>query len=188
MQKLLRVSQYLDRLLGFLAGIGGWLGTCLILVVGYDVVTRYFGVPKPAGLNSTMIQEFEYWLHSFLIVLVVGYAYVRQAHVRVDLVRERLSETTKYWIEIIGILLAIIPYTMLGVWLSWPYVVQSYLSGEISKSQTGLSSIWILKTGLLALFVLLFLAAISQLIKSVAGLAGKLPSEMKSGTLGGDLK
>jgi TRAP-type mannitol/chloroaromatic compound transport system permease small subunit len=132
-----------------------------------------------------MLQESEYWLHSFLIVLVVGYAYTKQSHVRIDLIRESLSERAKHLIEITGILLALIPYSFLGAWLSWPYVVRSYTSGEISKSQTGLTDLWILKSGLIILFVLIGLAGISQLIKSIAGLAGKLPENLKPTTIVG---
>lgn len=185
MQGLLGFSRMLDRVLSFFAGIGGWLGALLVVVVCYDVITRYFGVPKPEGLNSTMIQEFEYWLHSALIVFCIGYAYVRNAHVRIDLVREGLSDKTKYWIEAIGLMLALIPYTILGAWLSYPYAKQSFLSGEISKSQTGLSNLWILKAGLVILFILLLLAGISQLIKAIAGIRGELPDDMRKDMMGG---
>ncbi|MGR3634659.1 MAG: TRAP transporter small permease subunit, partial [Shimia sp.] len=140
MQSLLGLSRRIDRLLGFFASIGGWLGFALVLVVCYDVTTRYFGVPKPAGLNSTMIQEFEYWLHSGLIVFALGYAYVRNAHVRIDLLRENFSNKNMNLIEAIGISLALVPYSVIGLWLSWPFVKQSFVSGEISKSQTGLSN------------------------------------------------
>lgn len=184
MQSLLSFSRLLDRILRFCASIGGWLGALLVLIVCYDVITRYFGVPKPAGLNSTMIQESQYWLHSALIVFCIGYAYTRNAHVRIDLVRETLSENTRYWIEAIGIGLALIPYSLLGAWLSYPYVEQSFLSGEISKSQTGLSNIWILKAGLVIMFVLIFLAALSQLIKAIAGIRGELPEEMRKEMMG----
>lgn len=185
MQALLNVSRICDRILAFFAKIGGLLGFCLVLVVCYDVVTRYLGVPKPAGLNSTMIQEFEYWLHSGLIVFAIGYGYTRQAHVRIDLVRENLSDRTKLWIETFGITLSLIPYAALGLWLSWPYVRQSFLTGEISKSQTGLSSLWIVKAGLLFLFALLLIAGISQLLKCIAGLRGALPDDMRDEMLGG---
>lgn len=184
MQGLLSLSRIIDHALRLIARIGGWLGAVLVTVVVYDVVTRYFGVPKIWGLTSTKIQESEYWLHSFLIVLVVGYAYTRQSHIRIDLVRERLPDRTKYWIEAIGISTALIPYSVLGAWLAWPYAVQSYVSDEISKSQTGLSDIWILKSGLIVLFVLMGLAGLSQLIKAVAGIAGRLPSEMRDETIG----
>lgn len=185
MQRLLGFAAGIDALLGFFARIGGWLGAILVLVVCYDVITRYFGVPKPFGLNSTMIQESEYWLHSYLIVLVVGYAYLRNAHVRIDLVRDLFSTRVKCWIEAVGIVLLLIPYSVLGLWLAWPYVVQSYLQGEISKSQIGLSHIFLLKGGLMVLFLLLFLAAISQLIKAISGIVGD-PPEGFVGTTGSE--
>ena len=185
MQGLIGLSRVIDRVVAILAGLGGWFGLLLVLVVCYDVVTRYFGVPKPAGLNSTMIQESQYWLHSGLMVFAIGYAYTRNAHVRIELVRERFSKKTKHMIEIIGISVAMIPYSIIGLWLSWPFVRQSFISGEISKSQTGLSNLWIVKAGLLVLFGLLFLAALSQLCKSIAGYAGALSKEEEEKLVGG---
>ena len=88
MQGLLSLSRSIDRVLRLIAQIGGWLGAILVTVVVYDVVTRYFGVPKIWGLTSTKIQESEYWLHSFLIVdyasadgvsLDVGFYYMANA-------------------------------------------------------------------------------------------------------------
>ena len=185
MKRLLGMAAGIDGLLAFFARIGGWLGAVLVVVVCYDVITRYFGVPKPFGLNSTMIQESEYWLHSYLIVLVIGYAYTRNAHVRIDLVRDLFSTRAKCWIEAVGIALLLVPYSILGLWLAWPYVVQSFQQDEISKSQIGLSNIWLLKGGLMVLFLLLFLAALSQLIKAVSGIVGA-PPEGFAGTAGGE--
>ena len=120
-----------------------------------------------------------------MIVFAIGYAYIRNAHVRIDLLRDNFSPKTKHLIEAIGITLAMIPYSIIGFYLSWPFVEQSFISGEISKSQTGLSNLWIVKAGLLFLFALLFLAGISQLIKSVAGLLGQLDPEDENKLLGG---
>lgn len=186
MQGLLGISNAIDRVLRFFAMTGGWLGALLVVVVCYDVITRYFGVPKPEGINSTMIQESEYWLHSYLIILAIGYAYIRNAHVRIDLVREQLSEKKKLIIELFGVCLTVIPYGILGIWLSYPYAVSSFKSGEISKAQTGLSDLWILKTGLVILFALLLLAGISKLLRIIVGLAGHLTQEQKDELLGGE--
>ena len=185
MEQILGISRKIDWLLWLMAKVGAWCALLLVLVVTYDVTTRYLGVPKVFGLTSTILQESEYWLHSFLIVLVVGHAYTKQSHVRIDLIREHLSDRAKYIIEVTGILLALIPYSFLGAWLSWPYVVRSYTSGEISKSQTGLTDLWILKSGLIILFILIGLAGISQFIKSIVGLAGRLPDDLKSTTIRG---
>ena len=148
MERALTVSRAIDGFLWVMAKMGAWCALLLVLVVTYDVTTRYLGVPKVFGLTSTMLQESEYWLHSFLIVLVVGYAYTKQSHVRIDLIRENLSDRTKYTIEVAGILLALIPYSFLGAWLSWPYVVRSFTSGEISKSHISVSSKSFLQTNI----------------------------------------
>jgi len=186
MNGLLTLSAIIDRLLGFVARIAAWAGFLLACLIVYDVITRYFGVPKPFGLNSTKIQEFEYWLHTFLFSLLIGYAYTRQAHVRIDLIRDGLPIKAKYVLEILGCLLLLIPFTMMAIYYSFNYVQASYGEGEVSKSVIGLSHIWILKAALPVLFILLLLAGISQLIKSIAGLRGYLPVEKIAETLGGD--
>lgn len=184
MLALLHLSAALDRLLAVIARIGAWCAVGLIFVVCFDVATRYLGLPKPFGLNSTQVQESEYWLHTFLFALVIGWAYTRQAHVRIDLVRERLPVKARYAIEIFGILVFLLTYAVLGAWFTGLYAEASFLEDEASKSTIGLSDIWILKLALPAMYVLLGLAGISQLIKSVAGLTGRLPADKVAGTLG----
>ncbi|MEM8824802.1 MAG: TRAP transporter small permease subunit [Pseudomonadota bacterium] len=179
------MSAFIDRLLGIIATIGGWCIVGLVLAVCYDVVTRYFGVPKVLGLTSTILQEGQYWLHSYAIVLVVGYAYIRQTHVRIDLVRETAKERTKYWIEAIGCGVLLIPYSVLGAWMAYPYVQRSWAIGEASRSGNGINEVWLLKSGLIVLFVLIGLAGLSVFIKAVAGLTGKLPQAQRTETING---
>ena len=186
MSGLLKLSALLDSILTFFAKIGAWCGFFLVLVVLYDVITRYAGVPKPFGLNSTQIQESEYWLHSFLFALMIGYAYIKQAHVRIDLVRERFPKKVKFGLEIFGCLAFLIPYSIVVCVYSWTYAYTSFLEGEVSKSVIGLTNIWILKMSMPLMFLLLFIAAVSQLIKSVAGFTGNLPDNRHGQALGGD--
>lgn len=181
----LRLSRAIDRLLAVIALTGGWCIVALFLVVCYDVVTRYFGVPKVLGLTSIILQEAQFWLHSYAIILVVGYAYVRQTHVRIDLLRERLEDRTKYWIEAIGCAVLLIPYSVLGAWMAYPYVYRSWSLGEMSRSGNGINEVWLLKAGLVVLFVLIGLAGLSVFIKAVAGLAGRLPPERRAETING---
>ena len=186
MESLLRLSVAIDGVLKRVAKVGAWMGLLLVLVVCYDVVSRYFGVPKPFGLNSTQIQESEYWLHTFLFALVIGYAYTRQSHVRIDLLRDRLPLKAKYAIEAVGIVLFLMTYVVIGIYFTAIYTQQSFLEGEVSKSTIGLSNIWILKAAMPVMFGLLGLAGVSQLIKSIAGLTGRLPAERVKETVGGD--
>ncbi|HHK73812.1 MAG TPA: TRAP transporter small permease subunit, partial [Rhizobiales bacterium] len=169
MDRLLRFSAGIDRLLGRIAKIGGWCGFILIVLVMYDVVTRYLGVPRGFGVNATQLQEAEYWAHTFLFALVIGYAYRRQAHVRIDLLRDRLSLKSKYALEIFGILAFLLPYCFIAFYFTFDYTLRSFNEHEVSKSIIGIGNIWILKATMPTLYALLGLAGISQLIKAVAG-------------------
>lgn len=187
MDSLLKFSEKIDKFLNFIALIGGWMGVALIIVVCYDVATRYFGVPKFFGMNSTMVQESEYWFHTFLFALVIGFAYTKQSHVRIDLVRDRLPIRTKYLIECVGIAFFLMTYVAIGAYFTAAYTLQSFLEHEVSKSTIGLSNIWIVKSMMPIMFVLLGLAGVSQFIKAYAGFTGRLPDEKIAETLGGDL-
>ena len=184
---LLKISDGIDRVLTAIAKVGMWFGLALVLVVCYDVLSRYFGVAKPFGLNSTMVQESEYWLHTFLFATFIGFTYIKQGHVRIDLVRDRLPIKVKYIIEIFGCLAFLIPYAAIATWYCYEYAHASFLEGEASKSVIGLSHIWLLKAALPLMFLLAGLAGISQLIKSLAGFMGQLPEKRIAETLGGDL-
>lgn len=186
MQSLLGVSAAIDKMLAFFGKVGAWAGFLLIFAVCIDVVTRYFGVPKPFGWNSTQLQESEYWLHTFLFTLMIGYAYTRQAHVRIDLVRENFPIKVKYLVEMVGIAIFLFTYSLLGAWYTYKYALSSFLEHEMSKSTIGLSNIWIVKSALVLMFILMGFAAISQFIKALAGFRGVLPKEMIAETLGSE--
>ena len=188
MAGLLKISAILERILAFFARIGAWAGLVLVIVVVFDVISRKAGLNKEAvfGFNSTQFQESEFWLHTFLFALVMGYAYTRQAHVRIDLFRDRVPLRGKYLIEILGCALFLIPYSIIAFDLSIPYVVNSFNQGEVSKSVIGLSHIWVLKSALFFMYGLLGMAGVSQMFKAIAGFFGALPPDMISGTVGGD--
>ncbi len=190
MSALVRASIAIDRLLTLLAKTGAWLGGILVVIVVFDVVTRKMGVNKEQvfGFNSTQIQESEYWLHTFLFALVLGWAYLRQSHVRIDLIREQFGLRVKYWIEILGCIIFLLPYTIIGAYYCTLYTYSSFLEGEVSKSTIGLSYIWVVKAAIPLMFVLLGLAGLAILFKAIAGLRNELPAHMIPETIGGDHK
>jgi len=184
---LVSVAVNVERVLTVFAKIGAWLGLALVLVVCFDVVTRKLGVNKEQvfGFNSTQVQETEYWLHTLLFSLTLGWAYLRQAHVRIDLLRERLSRRTQYIIEILGGLFFLLPYAAIGTFYCARYTYVSYLENEVSNSTIGLSHLWLLKSLMPIMFILLGFAGLAVIFKALAGLAGRLPDDMISETIGG---
>jgi len=174
----------IDMVLQRIAGIGSVAMVALVTITMYDVSTRYFDLPKFAGLNSTMVQEAEYWAHGFLLCLFIGYGYTRQAHVRIDLVRAMLSTRGKYWVEIVGIVFLLLPFALISLKYSFDYALKSYVDGEVSPSTNGLNNFWIFKSAMVAMFALLTLAAISQVLKCVDGIRGNLTEENADHALG----
>ncbi len=181
---LSRIYRPIDSLLAVIAHIGSVAIVLLVFITMYDVSTRYLGLPKFAGLNSTMVQESEYWAHAFLFTLFIGYGYTRQTHVRIDLLRDLFSLKTKFWMELICILALLVPFTSISIYYSFNYAMRSYIDGEVSPSTNGLSHFWILKSTLVAMFVLMLLAGISQALKCIDGLRGNLDEEQSARALG----
>ena len=172
MHGLLRLSNHIAAFVTWVGRITAWLAVAMMLVIIADVVLRRYFV-----IGSTKLQELEWHLHGVLFLLCLGYAYVKGAHVRIDLVRERFSPRTKVWIELIGIIIFLIPYTLVILSFGFDYTAMSYANNEISASLTGLSHRWVIKGMLLAGFILLGLAGIEKLLRSIVFLFG--PKELR---------
>ena len=167
METLTAISGFIDRLLARIARIAGWAGVVLIGITVFDVITRRFFV-----LGSTKLQEAEWHAHVILFTLLIGYAYLKDAHVRIDLVRERLSERGQWWIELLGCLLFLLPYCALVIFFTYDFTVRSFDTNEISASATGLTHRWIIKSFVPIGFGLLALAGIAVVFRKIVELFG----------------
>lgn len=172
MERLAKVSDWIDGLLTRIAKIAAWASVALIGITVFDVITRRFFV-----LGSTKLQEMEWHFHTILFMFLLGYAYLRDAHVRIDLVRERLSERRQWWLELLGCLFFLIPYCILVIYFSFDFWERSFLQGESSSSATGLPYRWIIKAALPIGFTLLGLAGIAVALRKIVELFG--PPELR---------
>jgi TRAP-type mannitol/chloroaromatic compound transport system permease small subunit len=163
---MLRASNRLRRAVESVGQLGSWLIIPLTLVTVVDVVARkltfhmadgtvfslqlWLKAHVTAYFESTLMQELEWHLHTALFALVLGLGTIYNAHVRVDLVRERLDFRKKAWIEFLGTSCFMIPYLLVVIYFATSWVADSYAVGEISASQVGLSHRWIIKGVLVA--------------------------------------
>jgi TRAP-type mannitol/chloroaromatic compound transport system permease small subunit len=172
MELLIRVSEGLDRVIIKVGKLAAWAGLALILITIFDVVTRRFFV-----LGSTKLQEAEWHFHVILFAFCLGYAYLKDAHVRIDLVREKLSERTQWWIEVAGCLLFLLPYCAMVVYYGINFTERSFATSEVSASATGLSYRWAIKAAIPIGFTILGLAGIAVLLRKIVELFG--PEELR---------
>lgn len=179
METLLRIGAGIDRVVEAVGGLAKWLVLPLIAVTLYDVVTRKFigfqlWVSGWAGdaLNSTKLQELEWHFHAALFALCLGFGYLRNAHVRVDLVSEKLKPRWRAWIEFLGCIVFLIPYTCVVIYFAYNFALDAYVQGEISASMIGLTHRWIIKGVLFVGLVLALLAGVSVLLREFVVLFG----------------
>ena len=193
----LRVSEFLRRFVDRVGRFGSWFALPMILITALDLTIRKTKFIKIQGdpwqiwlrenispvFDSTLLQELEWHSHTALFALVLGFGYVWNTHVRVDLVRENLNFKKKAWLEFIGITIFLIPFTCIIIYFAYMYTVDSWAlnrhadcawwqCGEISASLVGLSHRWMIKSVLVIGLVVALLAGIAVWLQVAMALFG----------------
>ncbi len=153
------------------AALCGWLLIVLMGVILYDVIGRRF-----MSTGSFKLQELEWHLHGAIAVSCFGYTYIENAHVRIDVLSQRLRERTRLWIEIAAIVLFLLPFMALLTWYGTDFAWRSFERGEGSAGGVGLEHRWIIKSTIPLGAVLTMLGGLSVLLRSVSMLRTPLDS------------
>jgi TRAP-type mannitol/chloroaromatic compound transport system permease small subunit len=172
MQALLKFADLVEGILRRIADAGAWAFIACIIVITLDVVTRKFGFQFP-GLGSTRLQELEWHLHAVLFCTWLGFAYMRNAHVRIDVFISHLSARRKVMLELLGCLLFAMPYLIVALPYAQEFALVSYRQGEGSDTPTGLGYRWIIKGFLYLSFLTVTLAVLAVAARCWVALFGK---------------
>jgi TRAP-type mannitol/chloroaromatic compound transport system permease small subunit len=171
MQALLKFADAVEALLRRVADAGAWAFVACIAVITIDVVTRKFGFQVP-GLGSTRLQELEWHLHTVLFCTWLGFAYIRNAHVRIDVFVGGLSRRSLLGLELACCLLLALPYLLVALPYAQEFFLVSWRQGESSDAPTGLPSRWIVKGFLFLGFITVFAAVLAVMARCIVALFG----------------
>jgi TRAP-type mannitol/chloroaromatic compound transport system permease small subunit len=178
MDRLLAISKSIERALYAISMTAGWLFVACTVVIVFDVITRKFGFQLP-GMGSTRLQELEWHLHTALFCFWLGTAYVKNAHVRIDIAVVNLAPRKQAWIELLGGLVFAMPYCLVAIYFSYDFWHTAWQYNESSDSATGLPWRWIPKGVITAGLVLLLLAVVSVGLRLIVYLWG--PPRLRQG-------
>jgi TRAP-type mannitol/chloroaromatic compound transport system permease small subunit len=158
MERLLGVSKAIERALYAISMAAGWLFIACTVVIVFDVITRKFGFQLP-GMGSTRLQELEWHLHTGLFSFWLGTAYIKNAHVRIDILVADTRPVKLAWIELLGVVIFALPYCLVAIYFSYDFFHTAWEFNESSDSATGLPWRWIPK-GVISVGLILLLAAV----------------------------
>ena len=171
MRKSLRLAQGIDAVSEFLGKVGVYLTMAVIVVGFYNVAARYLGRFIGLQLSSNFWIELQKYLFSAIFLAMFAYNLKHEVNVRVDFLYAQWSPKRKALVNLLGTLLFLLPFCLLGLWVAWNPLLMSWRLGEMSPDPGGLSRVP-LRVGVVLVFVLLALQGIAQAIKYVAVLAG----------------
>ncbi len=134
-----------------------WLLPIMALITFSVAVLRY-------GFNfgSIAMQESITYLHASVFMLAGAYTLKHNEHVRVDIIYQGMSRKNQARVNFFGCILLVLPFTGFIVWTSFDYVINSWKLMEGSREAGGLPFVFILKTLIPAMAMLLFLQAVAM--------------------------
>lgn len=168
MTLLLKLSQLIDWLNERVGKGAFWLVLIMAVISAGNASYRFVFNDSSNGLL-----EIQWYLFAAVFLLCSPYTLQRNEHVRIDVLSGKLSPRGLAVIDIIGTLFFLLPMVITVLWLSMPLVAESYKIQEMSANAGGLIR-WPVKILLPIGFTLLALQGISELIKRIAFLGGRI--------------
>lgn len=166
---LLALSRGIDRVTTVIGRSVAWLILLAIVVSAVNAIVR-----KVFSMSSNAWLELQWYLYGGAFMLAAAYTLLENEHIRIDIIYGRWSRRAQHWIDLVGTLLFLLPFTGIMLWLTWPAFTRSWFNGEISMNAGGLA-LWPARGILVLGFGLLFAQGISELIKKIAIMRGRIP-------------
>lgn len=151
----------IDRFTNLIGRSVRWLSLFMVILSCLVVLLRYtFEIP------SIALQEGVTYLHASLFMLGAAYTWQQGGHVRVDVLYRGWSRARQNLVNRAGIIFLLTPVCLFMLYSSWSYVSVAWQIGEKSQEAGGLPFIYLLKTLILIMPVLMLLQAVAEFAKT----------------------
>lgn len=159
----------LNRITQLIDSVASWTGLLiapLTLVMTLTTVV-IVGLRYGFGIGAIPLQEGVIYMHAMVFMLGIAYTLKMEEHVRVDIFYQRLTKRWQAIVDLGGTLLFLLPMSAFIFWTSLDYVSLSWRMGEGSPEPGGLPGIYLLKTLIPAMAVLLALQGIAEVLRAI---------------------
>lgn len=172
MDAWLRWARRIDRFSDWSGRMLYWLTLAMVGVGAFNAIARYLEKYTGLGLSSNLWIELQWYLFSLVFLLGAAYTLKVDDHVRVDVLYSRLSRRGRAWINLLGTVLFLFPFCGVLLWMSIPFVSNSWAILESSPDPGGLPR-YPIKTVIPLALLLVMGQGVSLVIREVAVLRGE---------------
>ncbi len=163
------IVSFLNKIVQRFVEIFAWLNVALILLIIVSVILRYAFHRNALLLWWPLVpmEELQWHFYAIPIMLGLAYAVTNDTHIRIDIVRMRMSKRLQSIFEILGILLLLLPCVIILFDFSLDYTIYAITHHESSQSSMGLPHRWIVKSVIPISMLLIIIASVARLIQEV---------------------
>lgn len=167
MKILLKVSNIIDAINRNIGKIFAWILLPMIVLTSFEVFSRYV-------LNSPTIWAWELIVQIWGLMLMTcgGYCYWKGGFVRVDVLYNKFPMKVKYILGMITAILVLLCMALTFVY-GWKIFYASFMRNERISSVWG-SPMWTIRFWVPLGAGLMFIQGVSEFIKNLAALMGKI--------------
>ena len=184
MSTIEKISHRLDMVSEYAGRSVAWLVLSLALLTLFVAIPRYllsnewFLQLNLLGLNWDNIRTLYshnvnamsdaiQFMHAVIFMMGISYAMKSGDHVRIDIIYRNLSKRSQAWVNIVGMALLFYPTFIFIFIMSWQYVLNSWSILESSSRPGGLPSIFVLKSFLLIMPMMMILQGTALLLRNI---------------------
>jgi len=149
------INEYIGKLIS-------WLSLAVVVVTFMVVVLRY-----GFDLGWIWMQESVVYMYAWIFMLAAGYTLKHEGHVRVDIFYRQFTPNQQAWVNLLGSLFLLLPMFIFIGWISLDYVLNAWRIREASGEAGGLAYVYILKSSLLLMPLLVILQGSAIILSSL---------------------
>ena len=171
MRFLLKLADSLERVTRSFLNVAAWMMVPMVCAIVFEVLTRRARVEVPV-LTSVRLLELQWHFHVMLFMFCLGYGYLRNVHVRIDMAVSNTTARTRAWIELIGLVTLFFPFVVMLLYWGYVFWSASYVLNESSDNTEGLPYRWLIKPVMPIGAALLVIAGICNALRLIVYLFG----------------
>jgi TRAP-type mannitol/chloroaromatic compound transport system permease small subunit len=169
LKALLPATRVVDAATTWIGKRVAWLIIAAVLVSAVNATVR-----KIFSTSSNSWLELQWVLFSIVFLLCSPWTLLANEHIRIDIVNQLLPQRVRNAIDVIGHAFFLLPLTIVMILTGVPFFLVSYGQNEQSLNAGGLPQ-WPSKALIMIAFAMLFVQALSELIKRIAVMRDLIP-------------